>query len=273
MINQKEFETFLEENDFRMRIEENGEISFWTYDRDKGGKLEEMIKNGPYKDEIKKRFIPSKVEILSYLEKNVELLNELLETHDCFKAIPFGVEESSVALLLYDEIWKIKIIQKNGYLEYSLVPFGDSNLKPSEYVFRLSAFLCNGIEKPKFKTIEEVYDFIRDDYNFFYINKYIGFMAHDWFQEAGKSSAQFFRETKGNKGFYNFKINDGMITFDYESVEGPTKVKITDKNGKFICEVEKNYYTNNLDENTNAENVEKVLYAFLNSSELKPKDY
>lgn len=31
--------------------------------------------------------------------------------------------------------------------------------------------------------------------------------------------------------------------------------------------------TNNLDENTNAENVEKVLYAFLNSSELKPKDY
>lgn len=75
MINQKEFETFLEENDFRMRIEENGEISFWTYDRDKGGKLEEMIKNGPYKDEIKKRFIPSKVEILSYLEENTELLN------------------------------------------------------------------------------------------------------------------------------------------------------------------------------------------------------
>ena len=35
MINQKKFETFLEENDFRMRIEENGEISFWTYDRDK----------------------------------------------------------------------------------------------------------------------------------------------------------------------------------------------------------------------------------------------
>lgn len=98
-------------------------------------------------------------------------------------------------------------------------------------------------------------------------------MAHDWFQEAGKSSAQFFRETKGNKGFYNFKINDGMITFDYESVEGPTKVKITNKNGKFICEVEKNYYTNNMDENTNAENVEKVLYAFLNSCELKPKDY
>ena len=40
-----------------------------------------------------------------------------------------------------------------------------------------------------------------------------------------------------------------------------------------MCEVEKNYYTDNLDENTNAENVEKVLYAFLNSSELKPKDY
>ena len=35
----------------------------------------------------------------------------------------------------------------------------------------------------------------------------------------------------------------------------------------------KKYYTNNIDENTNAENVEKVLYAFLNSSELKPKDY
>lgn len=88
-----------------------------------------------------------------------------------------------------------------------------------------------------------------------------------------KSSTHFFREAKGNKGFYNFKINDRIITFDYESVEGPNKVKITDKNGKFICEVEKNYYTNNLDENTNAENVEKVLYAFLNSSELKPKDY
>ena len=190
-----------------------------------------------------------------------------------FKAIPFGVEESSVALLLYDEIWKIKIIQKNGFLEYSLVPFGNSNLKPSEYVFRLSAFLCNGIEKPKFKTIEEVYNFIREDYNFFYINKYIAFMAHDWFQEAGKNSAQYFRETKGNKGFFNFKINDGIITFDYESVEGPTKVKITNKNGKFMCEVEKNYYTDNLDENTNAENVEKVLYAFLNSSELKPKDF
>lgn len=65
-------------------------------------------------------------------------------------------------------------------------------------------------------------------------------MAHDWFQEAGKSSSQFFRETKGNKGFYNFKINDRIITFDYESVKGPTKVKITDKNGKFICEVKKN---------------------------------
>lgn len=37
--------------------------------------------------------------------------------------------------------------------------------------------------------------------------------------------------------------------------------------------LKKNYYTNNLDENTNAENVEKVLYTFLNSSELKPKDY
>jgi hypothetical protein len=75
MINQKEFETFLEENDFRMRIEENGEISFWTYDRDKGSELKEIIKNSPYKDEIKKRFIPSESEILSYLEKNVELLN------------------------------------------------------------------------------------------------------------------------------------------------------------------------------------------------------
>ena len=89
------------------------------------------------------------------LKKNVELLNELLETHDCFKAIPFGVEESSVALLLYDEIWKIKIVQKNGYLEYSLVPFGDSNLKPSEYVFRLSAFLCNGIENQNLKLLKK----------------------------------------------------------------------------------------------------------------------
>ncbi len=271
MINQKEFETFLEENNLRIRTEKNGEISVWTYNEDTSSKLKEIIENEPYKGKIKKRFIPSDGEILSYLEKNAELLNELLETHDCFKAIPFGVEESSVALIFYDEIWKIKIIQKNGYLEYSLI--GENDLKPSECVFRISAFLCNGIEKPKFKTIEEVYDFIRDDYNFFYINKYIAFMAHDWFQEAGKSSAQFFREAKGNKGFYNFKINDGIITFDYESVEGPTKVKITNKNGKFICEVEKNYYTNNLDENTNAENVEKVLYAFLNSSELKPKDF
>lgn len=271
MINQKEIETFLEENNLRIRTEKNGEISVWTYNEDTSSKLKEIIENEPYKGKIKKRFIPSDGEILSYLEKNAELLNELLETHDCFKAIPFGVEESSVALIFYDEIWKIKIIQKNGYLEYSLI--GENDLKPSECVFRISAFLCNGIEKPKFKTIEEVYDFIRDDYNFFYINKYIGFMAHDWFQEAGKNSAQYFRETKGNKGFFNFKINDGVITFDYETVEGPTKVKITNKNGKFMCEVEKNYYTDNLDENTNAENVEKVLYAFLNSSELKPKDF
>ena len=90
------------------------------------------------------------------------------------------------------------------------------------------------------------------------------------FRKPGKVQLNFLGKQKVIKVF---KINDGMITFDYESVEGPTKVKITDKNGKFICEVEKNYYTNNLDENTNAENVEKVLYAFLNSSELKPKDY
>ena len=59
MMKQKEFETFLEENNLRIRTEKNGEISFWTYDRDKGNELKEIIKNGPYKDEIKKRFIPS----------------------------------------------------------------------------------------------------------------------------------------------------------------------------------------------------------------------
>ena len=49
------------------------------------------------------------------------------------------------------------------------------------------------------------------------------------------------------------------------------KLKLLTKMENLYVKLKKNYYTNNLDENTNAENVEKVLYAFLNSSELKPK--
>lgn len=69
MINQKEFETFLEENNLRIRTEKNGEISVWTYNEDTSSKLKEIIENEPYKGKIKKRFIPSDGEILSYLEK------------------------------------------------------------------------------------------------------------------------------------------------------------------------------------------------------------
>lgn len=54
MINQKEFETFLEENNLRIRTEKNGEISVWTYNEDTSSKLKEIIENEPYKGKIKK---------------------------------------------------------------------------------------------------------------------------------------------------------------------------------------------------------------------------